>query len=72
LFIAVKNGFNKNHTHCNDTTLAVSAFPITDQATQAMQSVALASFLGLKKVIVWVAGCQENYAVMTSLGTGLP
>jgi hypothetical protein len=67
LRIAVNGNFSKDHFACGDHQMVRSARPISDPETQAMESVALASFLGNKRVVVWVAGCLENDGIMTAI-----
>ena len=67
LRIAVKGNFSNNHYACGDHNFVRSARPISDPETQAMESVALASFLGMKRVFIWVANCEVDDGIITGI-----
>ena len=67
LRIGVKGNFSPDHYACGDHNFVTSARPISDPETQAMESVALASLLGMKSVFIWVANCEKDDGIMTGI-----
>ena len=68
LYVSVKGNFDTNVHQCPNSAFARSKFPLTDERTKAMTSIALASFLARKRVHTWTQGCYAGgYAILMNL-----
>jgi hypothetical protein len=59
------NFIKEKHSNCEQPYWAFSPYPLSDERTKAMLSVALASFLGRRRVWVETQGCDaRGYPVL--------
>jgi hypothetical protein len=71
LWVNVAGNFNTTIHGCTNGAWARSSYQLNDERTKALESLAIASFLGRRPVYVWTSGCTgpgtNGYAIITKL-----